>query len=1573
MEYYRYHPGGAPDEMTISDRDQKLAFYGYHYAPIIPVGGTDTKKKSKEGSGTFNTVRLKKYLGLGSKRKRIAKNPTEVAPNIYAVDDVQLKRLVCGPSAVPNVYYAPPVPSFAPSRHPPSFQNTEPPPCWMYGSVAFRGGGGVVGGGGGVQGPGASSRTNMVPAYASVSARSVKTRGSRPVMYAWEPFTYTDVLPHPHPQQHPHAHMPASNNSPVDGTPRNCDDTCKGSKQRGKCTCGQRSRRLGSKYAPRTNILEYSSADDYSYPTSPEAHLTHNFIARYPPVEGLLNTRGPGTVRSRSMSPGHQRDHRIYSKDCYLADMGQLMTEKNRNMRRSILECDVNPYELMYKEGNRQGQSTNRRMTTMDFPSPKIYEDCYDSLSDNILERDNESRQSQHNVTRRVDPPRLAETQGPEFRLNGQRIRLFGTVKSTNGSVGPVLRKAPPPPPPTVQAPPVPTRPPPERPSRSKGSFVSYVSLDSGKEQQQPDVTRVRSPVSRPVREALEQEEGYSSRTGLVKPTSGIHKTTVGIGDYKKPAHISHSSDENVDESVTSGNDGNLLEHFNASSLNKIMPLQTLDLKNRLNLRINLRDVAAAVAALKPILKKNTLTSIGDLPSDDSDSNKTVQEDNSPGIETNVGKFYRKKHVHFTSSCDSASSENLVGDGCVEDEDEDDVFGSSKELSMNHTEELDRAVSESEDEVYDDCQVRRESPPVNMEPIYENRQSVMESSLPSKSASLDNVISGSEKTENVPILSSDSIEETCKRTSLRRSLSERQMNVDDKNASMQTLDKRNVPTRSNSIRSLPDANCSYDENSEESENSREKCKFTQLTSRSEQSMKATTKASWPTVNNRALSAVRNNMRSNVRPQVPPPPVPTKKNEVPAPVETISHLSLSRHSDWLTPSLRLPRPNVSPKVNSPLRPTRDPPSEDAKQCEDLYTDGTSTFNTSAETFLGIHTQDFENTISPESRSPSTFFGESKESDFSQENYEDEVIYEQIPEPLYEEVRDVGEYSYRRDETESPVYSRKSIFDGASKTEILNYLQDARERVVESLDPSQVADLMLDDQGEIKETLGVKRNRRTRVSHMSNVSDSSNSSEDSMRQAIAKLAKHHYGSSEIERNDSGVGSETSKPPRLRRSSQSSTNIEHLCCDCDQALDPSKEFDNGEFVDPLLCRKCARRRTERKEIITEIVETEMKYGKDLKIIKEEFNRPMAVAGLLTADQLANIFLNLEELIEVNEKFSEKLRDALDIASELDDEDFSTVNIGRLFLESSAMLHTFETYCVRQGSAAMLLSNLEKEKELLRIFLKVSQMENTLLRRLSLNSFLMVPVQRVTKYPLLVNRLHKVTPYHHQDREMLREAQMKIELHLEHINQQAKDISGMNLWRRISNISSPQRRSLLEPVIGNIKLRKKALEALGWNNEDVRFVMEGRLLYTQLTENVWNRKEKPLKFIPVHALLVTLGKPNSNYRPDLADREPLFPRDTGIREVSLLLIKEKNNRFSLLRDPFHLHLCVVSADSDSEDVFEVKEFTTKEVLFLKADDSKDSQEWLKQLRYHAKDLGYWRKRRNALANIMISGMARC
>uniref|UniRef100_A0A1I8MLH8 Uncharacterized protein n=1 Tax=Musca domestica TaxID=7370 RepID=A0A1I8MLH8_MUSDO len=630
--------------------------------------------------------------------------------------------------------------------------------------------------------------------------------------------------------------------------------------------------------------------------------------------------------------------------------------------------------------------------------------------------------------------------------------------------------------------------------------------------------------------------------------------------------------------------------------------------------------------------------------------------------------------------------------------------------------------------------------------------------------------------------------------------------------------------------------------------------------------------------------------------------------------------------------------------------------------------------------------------------------------------DEHQYESIRhncDPIYEEISDVPPplplTAPPLNDPELEKKTARSIFEGASKYDILSYLVDAKERGVVK---EEVFDFPLncsnpiiieEESSDTLSDLGKlsKLKRLDTISSRSSVlSDSSEDNQSNLSSLSPptnggnnfSLLRHKHTSSssasDIERNDSGVGSETSKTSRSKflnpshnssiTSSFSSTTSSthspqqrssplHLCEDCDGPVE-TQLGEDGIIFAPLVCRKCGKKRVERKEILTEIVETEEKYGRDLQIILEEFCHPMLVAGLLTQEQLSAIFLNTEELLENNQALAERMRDALDIALEQGDDDLLTVNIGKIFLESTQMLHAFESYCVRQAGASLLLANLEKDKELLRIFLKVSQMENAVLRRMNLNSFLMVPVQRVTKYPLLLARLYKVTPTHLEGRELLKQAQEKIELHLNHINQEAKDVP-TKLWRRISS-SSPNRRASCEIDMINIKLRKMAIDVLEWNHDEVRFVMEGKLLYTQPTDSNW-KKARTIKLTSANAMLVTNGKPSTNYKAEKVMSDKLnFNKHTGIREAALLLVKEKCGRYALIREPLYLDRCVVCSEADWDEYFEIQEISSKDTFIFKAEDNVRTKQWYTQLQYHAQGMGAWRKRRNALANIMINGM---
>ncbi|XP_076461495.1 intersectin-2-like [Babylonia areolata] len=385
--------------------------------------------------------------------------------------------------------------------------------------------------------------------------------------------------------------------------------------------------------------------------------------------------------------------------------------------------------------------------------------------------------------------------------------------------------------------------------------------------------------------------------------------------------------------------------------------------------------------------------------------------------------------------------------------------------------------------------------------------------------------------------------------------------------------------------------------------------------------------------------------------------------------------------------------------------------------------------------------------------------------------------------------------------------------------------------------------------------------------------------------------------------------------------------------------------------LCDKCAHRQQERKETIYEIIETEINYGRDLRILKEEFYVPMQTTGLLTPEQLDTVFVNLDDLLTVNTQLTERLRSALHSAAKACDQDLNCVNIGSIFVESSTMFLAFEKYCVNQAQASASLEQLERERELLRIFLQVSQTDNSVLRRMHLKSFLMVPVQRIMKYPLLLNRLHKATPSHHNDKDNIRQAREKIEDILGHINAKAKGSAGSVRIKRKQ--SEMHRYSLTE----KIEVNRVALEVLGWSQKEAVDLITSRMWYAQPSDHTWATKRcRNIKFTPVHAVLLAYCQSQNNNNNNMVLGE----------QAAMVLVREKSGKYQPVRDPFFLEKSVVTVDPDCDEVFELQEWG-REAYIFKAEDVGETRQWVQHLRQQTTNLGQWRRRRNAMPNIML------
>ncbi|XP_056352857.1 uncharacterized protein LOC130255831 isoform X1 [Oenanthe melanoleuca] len=512
---------------------------------------------------------------------------------------------------------------------------------------------------------------------------------------------------------------------------------------------------------------------------------------------------------------------------------------------------------------------------------------------------------------------------------------------------------------------------------------------------------------------------------------------------------------------------------------------------------------------------------------------------------------------------------------------------------------------------------------------------------------------------------------------------------------------------------------------------------------------------------------------------------------------------------------------------------------------------------------------------------------------------------------------------------------------------------------------VAKANLGHGGSFDETRRTPRRSLRSRHHWSNVSSLStdsgivgvNDARDDLDPTEATRTK----SADVERADSGIGQMPARKWRSRASEMLSSlqawEAHRPCTDCgERDLPVETDVQNCNQRRADLCEKCRKRRTERKESVLEFVNTEASYGEDLRIIKEEFYLPMEAAGLLSQEQLQGIFSNIQELIDLNENFLEILQEEIDQAFDQGDDDLTTVCIGEIFLEFVNMLPAFQTYCLQQSSSVNMLNALEKEKELLRIFLSVSQNDNTALRRMNLRSFLMAPLQRVTKYPLLLSRIIKATTEYHPDHGSLREAKSRIESHLEHINMKTKQEG--NTWTlRSFRQDSKKKREVI-----NIEMRETALKTVGWLREETRFVMEGSLQLAQPPDGQWVKKgSKTLKFQNMQVLLLVNMKRVSESSLESAEPGP-------VKDAVLVLIRDKNNgKFHLLREPLRLSNCIVSTDPDCDDTFELIEIRREAFVFRDSDRAR-THHWFRQIRRYSRELGSWKKRRNALPNIMIS-----
>eukprot|EP00062_Callorhinchus_milii_P020053 gi/632975344/ref/XP_007904176.1/ PREDICTED: intersectin-1 [Callorhinchus milii] len=189
-------------------------------------------------------------------------------------------------------------------------------------------------------------------------------------------------------------------------------------------------------------------------------------------------------------------------------------------------------------------------------------------------------------------------------------------------------------------------------------------------------------------------------------------------------------------------------------------------------------------------------------------------------------------------------------------------------------------------------------------------------------------------------------------------------------------------------------------------------------------------------------------------------------------------------------------------------------------------------------------------------------------------------------------------------------------------------------------------------------------------------------------------------------------------------------------------------------------------RQGYIHELIVTEENYVTDLQLVTEVFQKPLLESDLLTEKEVAMIFVNWKELIMCNIKLLKALR----VRKKMSGEKMPVKMIGDILTAQLPHMQPYIRFCSCQLNGAALIQHKTDEVPEFKDFVKRLAMDPQC-KGMPLSSFLLKPMQRVTRYPLIIKNILENTPENHPDYSHLKQAQEKAEELCSQVNEGVRE----------------------------------------------------------------------------------------------------------------------------------------------------------------------------------------------------------
>ncbi|XP_060741167.1 A-kinase anchor protein 13 isoform X3 [Tachysurus vachellii] len=203
---------------------------------------------------------------------------------------------------------------------------------------------------------------------------------------------------------------------------------------------------------------------------------------------------------------------------------------------------------------------------------------------------------------------------------------------------------------------------------------------------------------------------------------------------------------------------------------------------------------------------------------------------------------------------------------------------------------------------------------------------------------------------------------------------------------------------------------------------------------------------------------------------------------------------------------------------------------------------------------------------------------------------------------------------------------------------------------------------------------------------------------------------------------------------------------------------EADSWSFtVDKKYLKQLKKDVIKRQDVIYELIQTEMHHLRTLRIMADVYNKGLQKEVQVEVQTLEKMFPVLEELLELHTLFFTRLLERRREAREEqrgNEGGFIIGRIGDVLLHqvtgsnAEKMKKVYGKFCSRHNEAVNIYKELHTRDKRFQAFIK-KKMSSAVVRRLSIPECILLVTQRITKYPVLLQRLlqHTREPEEEQD----------------------------------------------------------------------------------------------------------------------------------------------------------------------------------------------------------------------------------